>query len=829
MAEMPIFVQTKHTTIISKAMKSLLTRSAFVLLIACQASLCAQAQGAHVFQMESLSRGVVALPGKSSGIFVSWRLLGTDDELRTTFDVLCDGKVVARDLYRSTCFTHTAGRAINTYQVVTKVDDEPVDTSEAVKPWAEPVKRLKLKRPTASDCTYSPADCSVGDVDADGNYELFVKWDPSNSKDNSQDGVTGNVFLDCYTLDGTQLWRIDLGPNIRAGAHYTQFMVYDFDGDGRAEMMCKTAPGSKDGTGKYVNQAATMAAIKSASNTAVHRNGSGKITGGQEYLTVFDGQTGAAIHTIYYNPNRDAGYGGAATGTFNWDDRSGHSDYASYGNRGERYLAAVAHLDGPDKPASGIFSRGYYTYAFIWAVNFDGKQLKQKWFHASRSQKQYTVTDANNRTKTCTPPACTSGLGKNTMYGNGNHNISVADVDGDGCDEIVWGSATLDNDGTLLYAVGFGHGDAMHISDMNPDRPGLEVFQVHEEKGTYSWHLHDAATGKVLFKGGNAGKDNGRGIASQLDANHRGFYFTSADDRIQRSAVTGAVAVSASTSMNFRIYWDGDLQDELLDGTNIQKWNGNGTSDMTIKGKTPGAWYSSHSCNSSKSTPNLSADIFGDWREELILWDSSDGATLNIFSTAEPTNYRVPTLMHDHTYRMAICWQNVAYNQPPHLGYYLPDRFVTRYSYAGGSSKEQDVWLGDSIQPIILKYWNCTNLTIDSTFTPTGHVKGLDSCFVNKRETTKHQVVFTGKPEQEGVYQILVHGTGNTTVKTIVRDTLTIRVSKVPDAVIQPSAQRRPTEIYTISGIRVPAGSKATSRHGTYVIREDNRVRKVVR
>ena len=782
--------------------------------------------------MEPLSRGVVAVPGKSSGIFVSWRLLGTDDEYHTTFDVLCNDDVVAKDLYKATCYQHAKGKATDTYRVVTKIDDVAVDTTDAVTPWKEPVLQLKLKRPAnGSDYSYSPGDCSVGDVDGDGNYELFVKWDPSNQKDNSQGGVTGNVYLDCYRLDGTQLWRIDLGPNIRAGAHYTQFLVYDFDGDGHAELMCKTAPGSKDGQGKYVNQAASVSAIRSASNTAIHRNSDGRITGGQEYLTVFDGQTGAAIHTIYYNPNRDGGNGGAATGTFNWDDRSGKSDYASYGNRGERYLACVAHLDGQDQPASGIFSRGYYTYAFVWAVDFDGKQLKQKWLHASRSRTQYTMTDSKNKSKTYTPKACTSGLGKNTMYANGNHNLSVADVDGDGCDEIVWGSATLDQDGTLLYAVGFGHGDAMHISDLNPERPGLEVFQVHEEKGTYSWHIHDAATGQVLFKGGNEGKDNGRGIAAQLSADHHGFFFSSADERSQRSAVTGNIAASGSTSLNFRIYWDGDLQDELLDGGTISKWNGSGTSVVPIRGKSPSDYYNSSSCNGTKATPNLSADLFGDWREELILWNSADGCTLNIFSTAEPTNYRVPTLMHDPTYRMAIAWQNVAYNQPPHLGYYLPDRFRTCFSTPTGTSREQEVWLGDSISPITLKYWNCTGIAIDSTFTPDGHYKGLDSCFASTKQATLHQYTFTGKPLREGTYQIILHGTGNSTVKTAVYDTLTIRVKMAPDAISVPKADvdKPNTGIYTISGIRVPTSSTTTLPRGTYIIRKNGRTRKVVR
>lgn len=212
-------------------------------------------------------------------------------------------------------------------------------------------------------------------MDGDGEYELFVKWDPSNSKDNSQDGVTGNVYLDCYKIDWTQggtgttptkLWRIDLGVNIRAGAHYTQFMVYDFDGDGRAEMMCKTAPGSKDGTGNYVSAAGTDTKIQNCNNAKTWRNSGGKIDGGYEFLTVFEGLTGKAVHTVFYKPNRNATtIGTESTGTYNWDDRSGKTDKASYGNRGERYLAAVAHLDGMDKNACAIFSRGYYTYAYL--------------------------------------------------------------------------------------------------------------------------------------------------------------------------------------------------------------------------------------------------------------------------------------------------------------------------------------------------------------------------------------------------------------------------------------------------------------------------------
>ena len=516
------------------------------IITALMVAVAMQAQTTPVSQMEKLDRGVVALPNSSgSGKFVSWRLLGTDDPARTTFNLLRNGKVIKEGL-TVTNYKDTGGSNSSMYQVETLVDGEVVETSAAVQAWSDVWQKLPLDRPAAGsnssgDYTYSPNDCSVGDVDGDGQYEVFVKWDPSDSKDNSQGGYTGNVFIDCYKLDGTHLWRIDLGCNIRAGAHYTQFMVYDFDGDGKAELMCKTAPGSKDGTGVYVNQATDNATIKNASNTKDWRNSNGRIDGGQEYLTVFEGLTGKAINTIAYYPNRNTKAElSDATGSFNWDDRSGKTDKASYGNRGERYLAAVAYLDGPDGNASGIFCRGYYTYAYVWAVDFDGEKLIPRWLHRSDEKTKYSVVTYNAQgtgtTKSYTPSAATSGGGSNTMYGNGNHNMSVGDVDGDGCDEIIWGSAALDNDGTLLYATGFGHGDAIHMGQMIPGREGMQVFEVHEEKGTYAWDLHDAATGEIIFKGGPEGVDNGRGMACDFIPSNRGSEFwsscpTAVDDK----------------------------------------------------------------------------------------------------------------------------------------------------------------------------------------------------------------------------------------------------------------------------------------------------------
>ena len=647
--------------------------------------LCSNAQITPISQMEKLDRGLVALPANSgSGNFVSWRVLGTDDN-NTRFDLVRNGTTIATDLEVSN-YKDAGGNSSSEYQVITKVNGETFSTSNPVKAWGEIYKKLKLDRPAtgAQGGTYSPNDCSVGDVDGDGEYEIFVKWDPSNSQDNSNNGKTDNVYIDCYKLDGTKLWRIDLGVNIRAGAHYTQFQVYDYNGDGKAEMMCKTAPGSKDGQGNYVYQVATDEIIKAANNTKDHRTSAGRINSGHEYLTIFNGETGAAIHTIAYYPNRNAKAElSEAAGTYNWDDRSGKNDKGDYGNRGERYLAATAYLDGPGHNPSGIFCRGYYTFAHVWAVDFNGQQLKTRWLHSSDSRTTYKwmTPDENNpqrlTSKTLKGNTCYSGLNRYTMYANGNHNMSIADVDGDGKDEIIWGSAALDDDGKMLYSVGFGHGDAIHLADLDPDRPGLELFDVHEEKGNYAWDIHDAATGEILFKGGPKGQDNGRGLAADIVSSNRGYEFWSsyggpenAADRNQNpfSAQTGKQVISQKASMNFRIYWDGDMQDELFDGTNISHWNGSSYTTTAL-----GNYNASQSCNGTKATPNLLVDLFGDWREEVILWSANDNATLNIFTTNTPTPYRVPTLMHDHTYRMGICWQNTAYNQPPHLGYYLPD------------------------------------------------------------------------------------------------------------------------------------------------------------
>lgn len=570
--------------------------------------------------MEKLNRGLVAVKVTGSQVFLSWRLLGSDPD-NIAFNLYRDGvKINAQPVADVTNFTDNASPGLN-YTVKTvlwgvETGEENTTSVLDANYFDIPMNiPASMTMPDGSTCSYSPNDCSVGDVDGDGEYEIVVKWEPSNAKDNSQSGYTGNVFIDVYKLNGTQLCRIDLGINIRAGAHYTQFQVADYDGDGKAEIALKTAPGTKDGLGKFISKGPAATAV----HTADYRNSSGYILTGPEYFTVFSGLTGEELATANYNPPRGT--------VSNWGD--------SYGNRVDRFLAGTAWLDGV--LPSIIMCRGYYTRATIAAWNFRNGTLSQLWFYDS---------------------GFTSGTG---LYGQGNHNMSIGDVDNDGRDEIVWSSGAVDHDGKFMYRTGLGHGDAMHLSDLDPDRKGLEVFTVHESTGAaYGEEMHDARTGAILW-GTFTGSDNGRGLAANIIPGNRGFEMWSASVGLVKSK-TGETLSTSRPSMNFRIYWDGDREDELLDGTSITKFGA-------------GTLLSASGCssiNGTKSTPNLSVDLLGDWREEVI-FRTADNKNLRVFTTTIPTTYSTYTLMHDPVYRASIAWQNTAYNQPPHLGYYMGD------------------------------------------------------------------------------------------------------------------------------------------------------------
>jgi len=574
------------------------------------------AHAAEARQMELLDRGVVAVK-TGQGVFVSWRLFGNEGS-NVSFNVYRDGKKVnTSPITNSTNLQDANGTSSSTYTVRAVVGGAEQAASAPVGVWGNNYLSVPLNVPAGGTTpdgvayTYSANDASAGDLDGDGEYELIVKWDPSNSKDNSQSGYTGEVFIDAYKLNGTHLWRISLGKNIRAGAHYTQFMVYDLDGDGKAEVAMKTADGTKDGAGRVIGDAGKD-----------YRNSNGYVLSGPEYLTVFNGETGAALSTVNYDPPRG--------NVSDWGD--------NYGNRVDRFLAAIAYLDG-ERP-SLVMARGYYTRTVLVAYNWrDGRLTKQWTFDSNAS-------------------------GNSGYAGQGNHNLSVADVDGDGKDEIVYGAMAVDHNGAGLYTTGLKHGDAMHLSDLDPDRPGLEVFQVHETPSNAGVEFRDAGTGQLIW-GVPTTRDVGRGMAADIDPRYRGVEVWA--DGALYTAQGQKIGTKLPSSTNFGIWWDGDLLRELLDSNRIDKWdyaNSQTVNLLTASGVS--------SNNGTKSTPNLQADLLGDWREEVV-WRTNDSSALRIYTTTDVTDKRIYTLMHDPVYRLGVAWQNVAYNQPPHTGFYLGD------------------------------------------------------------------------------------------------------------------------------------------------------------
>jgi len=715
--------------------------------------------GKATAQLESLDRGLVAV-STGEGVFLSWRLLGSEAGPATatgvsgpSFAVFRDGERIAT-IDDSTNFADPAGTAASTYTVAPAWHDITGEQSPAVSPWSDGYYDLPLQKPAdgvtpvGEAYTYSANDASVADVDGDGAYEFIVKWDPSNSKDVSQRGYTGPVYLDTYELDGTLLNRIDLGVNIRAGAHYTQFMVYDFDGDGRSETILKTAPGTKsiryeDGTvaaeanitmladdvaagyshaddyrmsaDDYQDHLVAMfrgwtehpevvagnwpATLEEAwgipvehdyplseesaeqladyfidvyalarSGNNLLRQFEGFIVDGPEYLTVFDSATGEELETVRYVPGRD-------------DDGLLWGDYAMAriepGNRVDRFLAGVAYLDGTHP--SAIFARGYYTRSTIAAYDWDGDHLTQRWFVDSGHVPLTNPFNDGPHGRDGTDPEFA------TITTQGFHSLSAADVDGDGKHEIVYGAATIDDDGSLLYSsfdvlpegsaapgenVRLGHGDAMHVTDIDPSRPGLEIWTAHEG-GTFAPYgsaMRDAATGEVLF-GAYSGRDTGRSMIGDVRSDVAGIeVWASMPGGTEASGLlsaTGGILGTAIPGTNQSIRWAADLTTQIVDGAlevtpTIRDWT-RGTL-LTATGTLTN--------NGTKGNPSLVADVLGDWREELLV-RTTDSTALRIYSSTEVTGHKLPTLMHDVQYRAEVARQNTTYNQPSYTSYYL--------------------------------------------------------------------------------------------------------------------------------------------------------------
>ena len=592
---------------------------------------------------EYLNRGVIAVRNDQQ-VIVGWRTL-TNDAKGQAFDIYRNGNKLNREpLTKGGTFF---------------VDNTPLQTSATYEVRGGSINgryllqanapdgylTIPLQKPADGECPdgrqyrYSANDASVGDVDGDGQYEIILKWDPSNARDNAHDGYTGPTLFDCYRLDGTLLWRIDLGRNIRSGAHYTPFIVYDLDGDGKAEMMVRTSDGTRDAKGNIIGDALADYRHKGPDRI-------GRILTGKEYITVFNGLTGEAMDSKPYIPERG--------------DLKGWGDEKA--NRSDRMLAAVGYLDG--KKASAIFCRGYYTRSVLAAWDWDGRELKSRW-----------VFDTND-------PQWAS------YAGQGNHNLRVADVDGDGCDEITYGSMAVDHNGRGLYNTGMGHGDAIHLMAFDPKSRELQVWDCHENRRDGS-DFRNARTGEVIFKVPSK-SDVGRAMAADIDPNNPGVEMWSADSHGIRN-LKGEIINAAKDAddpqhnnylmlggrwlpMNFGIWWDGDLLREMLDRGKVSKYNWeNNTIDDVFT--LPGIVFN----NGTKSNPCLSADILGDWREEVIA-RTPDSSELRIFVSPIPTDYRINCLMEDIPYRLSVATQNVGYNQPSEPGFYLgPDETVNPF------------------------------------------------------------------------------------------------------------------------------------------------------
>ncbi|GIE97370.1 cellulose binding domain-containing protein [Paractinoplanes rishiriensis] len=552
-------------------------------------------------QLERLDRGVVSVRS-GSGNLVTWRLLGNDPS-GVAFNVYRGStKVNASPITASTNYLDSGAAAGQSYSVRPVVGGVEQAADGTSLNFANGYLDVPIQNPNSS--LYTASDASAGDLDGDGKPDIVLKWEPNNAKDNSQSGVTDVVYIDGYKLDGTRLWRINLGRNIRAGAHYTQFQVYDYDGDGDAEVAMKTADGTVSGTGQVIG-----------SSSADYRNSSGYVLTGPEFLTMFDGRNGAALSTVNYEPPRGT--------VSSWGD--------SYGNRVDRFLAGTAYLDGA-RP-SVIMARGYYTRAVVVAWDFRNGSLTRRWTY-----------DSGN-----------SNVG---AYGQGNHNLSIADTDADGKDEVIYGAAAINDNGSLMWRSGLGHGDALHVGDFIPSRAGLEVYRPSESTSQPTDAMLDGRTGAVIWSHASCGCDNGRAVAADIYAGSAGAEAWSSSVSQLSNGANGAGIGRKPSSSNFVIWWDGDAQRELLDQTRIDKYGtGSDTNLLSASGV--------HSNNGTKATPSLSGDILGDWREEVI-WPTSSNTALRIYSTPVQTDRKVVTLLHDPQYRAAIAWQNTAYNQPPH-------------------------------------------------------------------------------------------------------------------------------------------------------------------
>jgi rhamnogalacturonan endolyase len=548
---------------------------------------------------ETLDRGLVARPVESGRVYVGWRLLDSDpndvafDVYRRTGDAK-PVKLNQKPIRKTTDFVDdSAAKGTEHAWTVRPIIDgkeEAASKPASLVPGGEasPCVRIKL------DGDYTFQKAGIADLDADGRYDFVIKqpganidpyvkyWKPS----------PDTYKLEAYLSDGTFLWRHDLGWSIERGIWYSPYVVYDLDGDGKAEVAVKTGEGDP-------------------------RDEDGRVQTGPEYLTILDGLTGKPVTQI------------------DWPPREMFKDTPRPYNYASRNQLGVAYLDG-QKPYL-IVERGTYNVIVVIAYRFEDGKLAEHWRWDNRR------------------------LGRE-YQGQGAHWMHSADVDADGRDEVLIGSAVIDDDGTALWTTGLGHPDHFYLGDVDPERPGLEIYYGIErrQKERNGMCLVEAATGKILWGyEGFTRHVHGQGMCADIDARYPGSESYSADTDSQKKYAWSRLwtakgeVISEENLGGFSprvVYWDADPQRELFRRGRISDYGG-GEIPPRVEGSLAAV-----------------ADILGDWREELV---TSVSGELRIYTTAIPASDRRPCLMQDPIYRIDVVHAAMGYFQVPMTSYDL--------------------------------------------------------------------------------------------------------------------------------------------------------------
>ncbi|MCR5070162.1 MAG: hypothetical protein K6A78_10300 [Prevotella sp.] len=605
-----------------------------------------------------MKRGLVAINlslSRGSGNLVSWRARAYDNRnykfrlyygtnATTINSTLNSGDFIIG----KTNFAHSSGSTSTYYRLEVYNENNEIVERDTCKAWSSQVTYIDLEGGAPEDiwgrgATYTPNDASICDMDGDGEYEIILKWSPSNEKNVASTGTTSPEYFGCYKMNGKRLWILTGGPNMFSSAHSSSFVAWDYDGDGYGELMIKTGHGAIDGEGKYLSV--------DKDPTGNYLNSRGKQESGEEWITVFDGRNGAELKTIPYHTDY-------AAGSSYWGD--------SKQNRSERYLAGIAWLDGKDGNPSGIFARGQYNGAFIGAYDWNGTDLTLRWIHRALAVDNGEVKYADGTTQQLTE----------TVYGEGGFWLAVADVNLDGKQEITYGSGALKPDGTTLYRTGLKYGEALHVSDFDPNRPGLEAFMVHGNS-PFGIDYRDATTGKLLLHQTASG-DTDRGFMANFDPERDDALWQASAwlnifDKEGNSVVDSKTWDGRAPAQD-RLYWTGTLGDDFWGKGVLETWNPSLKNFDRLTGCVNGGNYTyGKTNNAAKNNACLLGDVFGDWREEVICWSEggTTGYRLVVNATNYQTDYIVPHLLDDIDYRAQIIAENCCYNQPPHLGYNL--------------------------------------------------------------------------------------------------------------------------------------------------------------